>query len=62
MREMLKELTPAERASLNDPDFIITEYEADLVICDRRDKEDGPSTPFEQVLKEFAISPRRRRA
>jgi hypothetical protein len=61
MREMLKKLTPAERASLKDPDFI-TEDEADLIICDRRDKEDGPSIPLEQILKEFGTSSRRRLA
>jgi hypothetical protein len=61
MREMLKDLTPAERALLKDPDFI-TEDEADLIICDRRDKEDGPSIPLEQILKEFGTAPRRRRA
>jgi hypothetical protein len=60
MREMLKNLTPAERASLEDPEFI-TEDEADLIICDRREKTDGPSIPLEQILKEFGTSPRRRR-
>jgi hypothetical protein len=61
MLEMLKELTPAERASLKDPDFI-TEDEADLIICDRRDREDGPSIPLEQILREFRVSPRRRKS
>jgi hypothetical protein len=61
MLQMLKELTPAERASLKDPNFI-TEDEADLIVCDRRDREDGPSIPLEEVLREFGISPRRRKS
>jgi hypothetical protein len=38
MLEMLKDLTPPERASLKNPDFI-TEDEADLIVSDRRMKE-----------------------
>ena len=61
MREMIAGLSPAERASLKYPDFI-TEDEADLIICDRRAREDGPPIPLAQVLKELGIPPRRRRS
>jgi hypothetical protein len=61
MTQMLDQLTPAERATLNDPNFI-TEDEADLIICDRRDKEEsGPNIPLDRILKEFGRSPRRRK-
>lgn len=56
---MLSQLTPAERASLKDPDFI-TEDEADLIVCDRRAGE--KTYPAEQVLRETGIPfPNRRR-
>lgn len=61
MLEMLKELTPAERASLKNLDFI-TEDEADLIVSDRRMKAGGPSIPLEQILKERGIPHRRRSA
>ena len=61
MLEMLKTLTPSERQSLNDPNFI-TEDEADIIVCARRDKEDGPSIPLEEIMREFGVPPRRRRA
>jgi hypothetical protein len=53
MLQMLKELTPAERASLKDPDFI-TEDEADLIVCDRRSNEG--TVPAENVLAELGYS------
>jgi hypothetical protein len=59
MLEMLADLTPAERATLKDPDFI-TEDEADLIVCDRRSGE--PTFPLDEVLAENGIIPRRRRS
>jgi len=60
MREMIAALSPAERASLKDPNFI-TEDEADLIMSDRAMKKDGPSIPLAEILKEFD-RPRRRRS
>jgi hypothetical protein len=59
MLELLASLTPAERATLKDPDFI-TEDEADLIISDRRDNE--PTSPLDDVLKDIGNPPRRRRS
>jgi hypothetical protein len=59
MLELLASLTSAERATLNDPDFI-SEDEADLIICGRRDGE--PTVPLDEVLKEMGTPPRRRRS
>lgn len=59
MLELLASLTSAERATLKDPDFI-TEDEADLIMCDRRNVE--PTVPLDEVLKEMGIPPRRRRS
>jgi hypothetical protein len=56
MLEMLAGLTPAERRTLKDPNFI-TEDEADLIVCDRREGE--PTVSLDQVLAEAGI-PRRR--
>jgi hypothetical protein len=61
MREMLAGLTPAERATLADPDFI-TEDEADLIVCDRREDEPGESISAEELFAEMGITPRRRRS
>ena len=47
MREMLTQLTPAERATLLDPDFI-AEDEADLIVSGRRMSE--PSASLADVL------------
>jgi hypothetical protein len=58
MLQMLKELTPAERASLQYPDFI-TEDEADLIVCDRRSHE--ATVPAENVLAELGYSLHRRK-
>ena len=58
MLQMLKELTPEERASLKDPDFI-TEDEADLIVCDRRSHEGA--VPAENVLAELGYSLHRRK-
>jgi hypothetical protein len=60
MREMIAALTPAERLTLKDPDFI-TEDEADLIMSDRALAE-GPTIPLDVVLKELGIPRRRRRA
>jgi hypothetical protein len=58
MLEMLARLTPAERATLEDPDFI-TEDEADLIVCDRR--ADEPTVSAEEVFAEFGYVPRHKR-
>lgn len=61
MLGMLAGLTPDERRMLEDPDFI-TEDEADVIVS-RRDSQEGPAIPFEEVLAELGISlPRRRRS
>ena len=59
MREMLAGLTPAERASLADPEFI-TEDEADLIWSDRAVSEPGKSIPAEEIFAEFGYTPRKR--
>lgn len=59
MLELLASLTPAERATLEDPEFI-TEDEADLIVCGRRANES--TLPLEEVLREVGIPPRRRRS
>jgi len=59
MLKMLAELTPTERASLKDPDFI-TEDEADIIVSDRRLTE--PTVPLAEVLAEIDVLRRRRRA
>jgi hypothetical protein len=58
MLEMLAMLTPAERATLKDPDFI-TEDEADLIVCDRR--ADEPTYSSDEIFAEFGFVPRARR-
>lgn len=59
MRKLIEGLSPAERATLKDPDFI-TEDEADLIISDRSMNEPGPSIPAEEVLAEFGYKRRHR--
>ena len=59
MLVMLADLTPAERKTLKDPDFI-TEDEADLIVCDRRDGE--PTVSLDEVLKEMGTAPRHKRS
>jgi hypothetical protein len=61
MTEMLNELTPAERASLDDPDFI-TEDEADIIVSNRRANEPGPRISADEIFAEFGYTPRRRKA
>jgi hypothetical protein len=62
MLEMLEVLTPAERATLSDPDFI-TEDEADLIVADRRMKQEGDkAVPLDTVLKHLGITPRHRKS
>jgi hypothetical protein len=58
MREMLEGLTPAERQTLKDPDFI-TEDEADLIVCDRITAEGGEYISLDELLAQNGI-PRRR--
>jgi hypothetical protein len=57
MLEMLADLTPAERASLEEPDFI-TEDEADMIVSNRRINE--PTVSLDEVLAESGV-PRRKR-
>jgi len=57
MLAMLEELTPDERRTLKDPDFI-TEDEADIIVCDRRADEE--TLPAEDVLRELGIPVRKR--
>ena len=59
MLKMLSELTAAELATLEDPDFI-TEDEADMIIIGR--EPDGPTYSLDEVLAENGISRRRRSA
>jgi hypothetical protein len=56
MQKMLADLTPAERASLLDPNFI-TEDEADVIVCNRRMNE--PELPLSEIFAEFGY-PRRK--
>jgi hypothetical protein len=53
MRKMLASLTPAERKTLSDPDFI-TEDEADLIVHDRRMKE--PTVSLDEAFREAGIA------
>src|SRR5580658_10522655 len=48
MRELVAALTPAERRTLKDPDFI-TEDEADLIMSDRSLKEPGKSISLDEL-------------
>jgi len=57
MLEMLAGLTPAERASLQEPDFI-TEDEADIIVSNRRI--DEPTVSLDEVLAEAGVPSRRR--
>ena len=61
MLEMLAGLTPAERRTLKDPDFI-TEDEADLIWSDRALAESGESIPADKIFAELGIPRRRPRA
>jgi hypothetical protein len=61
MLEMLAQLTPAERATLKDPDFI-TEDEADILVSDRRMKEPGKWISAEELFAETGHIPRHRRS
>ncbi len=60
MLEMLADLTPEERASLEEPDFI-TEDEADIIVSNRRINEPGPSISLEELFAEVGYVPRPRR-
>jgi hypothetical protein len=61
MRELVASLTPAERRTLKDPDFI-TEDEADLIMSDRSLKEPGKSISLDELLAENGQKRRKRRA
>ena len=43
-------LSQEERALLQDPEYV-TEDEADMIICLRREKEGGKPIPIEEALK-----------
>ncbi|HEX4309163.1 MAG TPA: hypothetical protein VHZ25_03995 [Acidobacteriaceae bacterium] len=58
MRELVASLTPAERSTLKDPNFI-NEDEADLIMHDRAIKESGWIT-LDQLLKENGQTRRKR--
>jgi hypothetical protein len=60
MRRMIAGLSPAERASLSDPDFI-TEDEADLIMSDRAAKEPGRRISAEELFREMGYTPGRKR-
>ena len=60
MRELIASLSPAERASLNDSDFI-TEDEADLIMADREMKEPGEWITAEELFRQEGYTPRRLR-
>ena len=60
MGRMIAGLTPAERRTLKDPDFI-TEDEADLIMSDRAVKEPGKSITAEERFAEIGYTPRSRR-
>jgi hypothetical protein len=60
MLKMLEGLSPEERATLKDQDFI-TEDEADLIYIDR-EPDDGPTITAEELFAEEGYTPRRRRA
>ena len=58
MKKMIAGLTPAERALLNDPNFI-TEDEADLILSDRSIGNSRRFTSVDEILRRSG--PRRRR-
>jgi hypothetical protein len=60
MLQMLKDLTPKERASLADPDFI-TEDEADIIVSNRRANEPGRRISADQLFAEVGYKPRSRK-
>jgi hypothetical protein len=60
MLKMLEDLSPEERATLKDQDFI-TEDEADLVYIDR-EPDDGPTITVEELFAEEGIPRHRSRA
>jgi hypothetical protein len=61
MMQMLNELSPAERASLDDPDFI-TEDEADVIVSNRRANEPGRRISADELFAKLGYAPRRRKA
>jgi len=61
MRRMIAGLTPAERLTLKDPNFI-TEDEADLIMSDRAVNGPGPLISLDELFKENGQTRRKRRA
>jgi len=61
MLQMLKDLTPKERASLADPGFI-TEDEADIIVSNRRANEQGRRISADRLFAEVGCKPRSRKA
>ena len=61
MRELIASLSPTERRSLNDTDFI-TEDEADLILSDRAMKEPGESIGLDELFRENGQTRRKPRA
>ena len=58
MRRITSRLTPVQRASLHNPEFI-SENEADSIVSDRRSNES--TVPAEEVLAEFGLTLRRQK-
>ncbi len=58
MLRFLEALTPAERASLADPNYV-TEDEADWIVCERRLRRGGRLISLQQLLKRYGRKPRR---
>ncbi len=55
MQELIASLSPAERAMLNDPNFI-TEDEAELIMSDRSFDDPSPRTSFSELLKQEGLT------
>ena len=61
MKELVASLSLVERKLLRDPNFI-SEDEADLIMSDRSFNEPGPTISLDELLKENAMTRRRKRA
>lgn len=59
MRAIIAGLTPTERSTLKDPNFI-TEDEADLIMSDRAVEEAGQTTVAEELFAEIGYVPHTR--
>jgi len=60
MKELIASLSPSERASLKDPNWI-TEDEADLILAERDAAEPGEDISFDDLLKENGMTRSNRR-